>query len=362
VAVSGLSFGILVYALSVTTSIRTTAALKAGVFVGSDVAVELPPDATTVLDLPFPATTVWIVDRAALLPGGRLVRVVAIDPASFGGAAFWHEKFADRPLRELLRDLSRGDRVRGQRAAAIVAGGPLPRRLVLRIAGWTMPVVVTHEVGAFPGMRSGMPLIVLDRHTLEAKLAGAGLSPAGVGAELQLWAKAAPSAVLAALRSRDVPSLGDVTAARVLSLSPLRPFEWSQRLLVALGASTAWLGIVGMFLYVRSQVRRRRLPYALMRRMGLAARAHLSALLVEAMAIEGAALVIAAVAGGGAAVLVLPLLDPVPQIPPPAVVAWPVTGFVSLVIAATLVAAAASFWAQRTLDGGSLAEVARLGG
>ena len=183
-----------------------------------------------------------------------------------------------------------------------------------------------------------------------------------MGAELQLWAKAAPSAVVAALRSRHVPALGYVTAERVLSLSPLRPFEWSQRLLVALGASTAWLGVVGMFLYVRSQVRRRVLPYALMRRMGLAARAHRRALLVEAMAIEGAALIVAAVAGGVTAALVLPLLDPVPQIPPRPVVAWPVTGFVSLVIAATLVAAAASFWAQRTLDGESLAEVARLGG
>ena len=101
---SAMSLAVFASAQAMASSLRATVDAKAGVFVGSDVQVRIGllsvPDTA---GYPFPVTSASRVRDAGAI-GGTEQRfdLVAVDPATLEGAAFWDEAFSDEPLRTLL--------------------------------------------------------------------------------------------------------------------------------------------------------------------------------------------------------------------------------------------------------------------
>jgi putative ABC transport system permease protein len=352
VAASALSIGVLVYAATLTLSVRATLDAKARTFVGSDVSVEgFTRGAVIPADL-----DATVVDRyEEVLVGGSPVMMLAIDPATFARGAFWDDSLADEPLDRVVGDLAPGPA--GTPVPVVVAGRTLPDRfafdLFLGTAGRSVrfQARVTERVRAFPGMRAN-PLVVVDRRAL------AGLNPAK---ETLLWAHGQREQVLAALDRADVRVVGVVTDARdVLDVSSFLATAWTFGFLQALGVLTGLITVGGLLLYLETRQRGRRAAYALSRRMGLSRAAHLGSLLAEV----GGTLLGGFAIGVGlsfvAARLVYLRLDALPTVPPVPLLRTPVPALAGTAAAVLAVTWLAAWMAQRSADRTNLAEVLRL--
>jgi len=352
VAASALSIGVMVYAATLTLSVRTTLDAKARTFVGSDVSVE-GFTRGAVLPADLPAT---VVDRyEEVLVAGSPVMMLAIDPATFARGAFWDGSLADEPLDKLVGDLSPGPE--GAPVPVVVVGRTLPDRfafdLFLGSQGRSVrfQARVTERVRAFPGMRAN-PLVVVDRRALGS------LQPAK---ETLLWARGRREQVLAALDRADVRVVGVVTDARdVLDVSSFLATSWTFGFLEALGVLTGLITAGGLLLYLETRQRSCRAAYALSRRMGLSRAAHLGSLLAEI----GGTLLGGFAIGVGlsfvAARLVYLRLDALPTVPPVPLLRTPVLALAGTAAAVLAITWLAAWMAQRSADRTNLAEVLRL--
>lgn len=352
VAASALSIGVLVYAATLTLSVRATLDAKARTFVGSDVSVEgFTRGAVIPADL-----DATVVDRyEEVLVGGRPVMMLAIDPATFVRGAFWDDSLADEPLDRVVGDLAPGPA--GTPVPVVVVGRTLPDRfafdLFLGAQGRSerFQAQVTERVRAFPGMRAN-PLVVVDRRAL------AGLDPAR---ETLLWARGGREQVLAALDRADVRVVGVVTDARdVLDVSSFLATAWTFGFLQALGVLTGLITAGGLLLYLETRQRSRRAAYALSRRMGLSRAAHLGSLLAEVGGTLLGGLAIGVGLSFVAARLVYLRLDALPTVPPVPLLRAPVLALAGTVMAVLAVTWLAAWMAQRSADRTNLAEVLRL--
>jgi putative ABC transport system permease protein len=352
VAASALSIGVMVYAATLTLSVRATLDAKARTFVGSDMSVEgFTRDAAIPADLD--ATVVHRYED--VLVGGNPVMMLAIDPATFARGAFWDGSLADKPLNRIVADLAPGSG--GQPVPVVVVGRTLPDRfafdLFLGTQGRSVrfQARVSERVRAFPGMRAN-PLVVIDRRAL------AGLDPAK---ETLLWARGEREQVLAALDRADVRVVGVVTDARdVLDVTSFLATSWTFGFLQALGILTGLICAGGLLLYLETRQRGRRAAYALSRRMGLSRAAHLGSLLAEV----GGTLLSGFAIGAGlsfvAARLVYLRLDALPTVPPVPLLRAPVPALAGTAAAVLAVTWLAAWMAQRSADRTNLAEVLRL--
>jgi putative ABC transport system permease protein len=352
VAASALSIGVLVYAATLTLSVRATLEAKARTFVGSDVAVEgFTRGAVIPADL-----DATVVDRyEEVLVGGRPVMMLAIDSATFVRGAFWDDSLADEPLDRVVGDLAPGPA--GTPVPVVVVGRTLPDRfafdLFLGAQGRSerFQAQVTERVRAFPGMRAN-PLVVVDRRAL------AGLDPAR---ETLLWARGEREQVLAALDRADVRVVGVVTDARdVLDVSSFLATAWTFGFLQALGVLTGLITAGGLLLYLETRQRSRRAAYALSRRMGLSRAAHLGSLLAEVGGTLLGGLAIGVGLSYVAARLVYLRLDALPTVPPVPLLRTPVLALAGTAVAVLAVTWLAAWMAQRSADRTNLAEVLRL--
>ncbi|HEV3400000.1 MAG TPA: FtsX-like permease family protein, partial [Actinomycetes bacterium] len=351
VAASALSIGVMVYAATLTLSVRTTLDAKARTFVGSDVSVEgFTRGAVIPADLD--ATVVHRYEE--VLVDGIPVMMLAIDSATFARAAFWDGSLADRPLERIVADLAP---ISGQPVPVVVVGRTLPDRfdfdLFLGTQGRSVrfPAQVAERARAFPGMRANA-LVVVDRRAL------AGLDPAK---ETLLWARGERDQVLAALDRADVRVVGVVTDARdVLDVTSFLATSWTFGFLQALGVLTGLICAGGLLLYLETRQRSRRAAYALSRRMGLSRAAHLGSLLAEV----GGTLLGGFAIGVGlsfvAARLVYLRLDALPAVPPVPLLRTPVPALAGTAAAVAAVTWLAAWMAQRSADRTNLAEVLRL--
>jgi putative ABC transport system permease protein len=351
VAASALSIGVMVYAATLTLSVRATLDAKARTFVGSDVSVEgFTRDAAIPADLD--ATVVHRYEE--VLVGGTPVMMLAIDPATFARGAFWDGSLADRLLDRIVADLAP---TAGQPVPAVVVGRTLPDRfdfdlfLGTQARSVRFPAQVAERVRAFPGMRANT-LVVVDQRAL------AGLDPAK---ETLLWARGEREQVLAALDRADVRVVGVVTDARdVLDVTSFLATSWTFGFLQALGVLTGLICAGGLLLYLETRQRSRRAAYALSRRMGLSRAAHLGSLLAEV----GGTLLGGFAIGAGlsflAARLVYLRLDALPSVPPVPLLRTPVPALASTAAAVLAVTWLAAWMAQRSADRTNLAEVLRL--
>src|SRR5829696_2603914 len=352
VAASALSIGVMVYAATLTLSVRTTLDAKARTFVGSDVSVEgFTRDAAMPADL-----DATVVDRyEEVQVAGMPVMMLAIDYTTFARGAFWDRSLADEPLDKLVAGLA--PHPPGAPVPVVVVGRALPDRfdfdLFLGTAGRSVrfPARVTERARAFPGMRAN-PLVVVDRRAL------AGLDPAS---ETLLWARGEREQVLAALDRADVRVVGVVTDARdVLDVTSFLATSWTFGFLQALGILTGLICAGGLLLYLETRQRARRAAYALSRRMGLSRAAHLGSLLAEVGGTLLGGFAIGAILSFLAARLVYLRLDALPSVPPVPLLRTPVPALAGTAAAVLAVTWLAAWMAQRSADRTNLAEVLRL--
>src|SRR5437660_12306277 len=89
-------------------SLRTTVDATAKIFVGSDVKVDVVPDASTPTNFPLPVTEVQRALDAGRFDSGQAFDVLVVDPSTFASAAFWDDAFSDAPLGDLMSRLGGG--------------------------------------------------------------------------------------------------------------------------------------------------------------------------------------------------------------------------------------------------------------
>jgi putative ABC transport system permease protein len=355
VTACAVALGIFLYAGVLVASLRATSEAKAWVFTGSDVAVVLPANPTLPEGLPFPSTQVARVTSARLRPSGTSAEIIAIDPNTFAGAAFWDPSFADAPLTQVLQSLRPGDGL-----PVVVAGRQRPVERI-ELEGFRMRVRRVGTVRAFPGMQGEGPVLVTSRVALIDALAQAGGTLSRFDRVEELWGRGDPGHVLREMRRAGIPMQRQVTAEEVRSTPAFLSLSWTYDLLQALGVLSGILALVGIVLYLQTRQRSREVAYAIARRMGMTRRSHRRSIALELGGMMVVAFLIAAVLAVAAAVLVNPRLDPLSGVPPAPVLRIPLL-LVLAALGALLAAAWIGAWrAGRRADRANVAEVMRLG-
>jgi putative ABC transport system permease protein len=351
-AASALSFGVLLYASTLTQSLTATLDAKVRTVVGSDTVVQLAQDA----DVPS-----RIADRSTrvLRLGGTLdgsaVEVIAVDPATFEGAAFWDQTYSDASLGELLGRLPTAPAGPDASMAAIVIGDT-ERSGAIELTGGDGPrsIEAVGEATPFPGATRGRPLLVVS----QAELADFGDD---VAASVEIWSTAGRDEVLDALAESGAEPGNTRSAEGVFDQTVFLTVTWTFGFMRSLGIVAGAIAVGGLAIYLDARRRARTLGYAFLRRMGLRPATHRRALLLEISAtvlVGGAAGIVLAVTAGW---LVHRRLDPVPSLPPGTLLRLPLPLLATAVAVAVAVCVAGAFVAQRLADRDDPMEVLRAG-
>jgi putative ABC transport system permease protein len=351
-AASALSFGVLLYASTLTQSLTSTLDAKVLTFVGTETVVQLAGDA------PVPEA---IADRTAKIQrlGGTLdgspVEVIAVDPSTFARAAFWDSTFAGAPLGELLARLPSSEPAPGDSVAAIVIGGSDPSG-ELEITGGERPraVEAVGRASLFPGATRGRSVLVVS----QAETPAFGDR---VASTVEIWSKAGRAEVLDALDGSDAQVVYTRAAEGIFDQTVFLTVTWTFGFMRSLGVVAGVIAIGGLAIYLDARRRSRTLGYAFLRRMGLRPATHRRALLLEIAAtvlVGGAAGIVLALTAGW---LVHRRLDPVPSIPPGTLLRLPLPLLAAAIAIAVAVCVAGAFLAQRLADRDDPMEVLRAG-
>lgn len=342
IGASGLCLGLFVQSQILVRSLRATVDAKARVFVGSDLQARIEFDNTVPDRFPMPFTRVTRRLQAGTMePGGGDYDLLAIDPSTFAPAAYWNPAFGDTSLDDLVGRLER----RPDGIVPILLVGDTsedPTRL--EIDQIEVPVRVVGRASSFPGVSTLHPLVVLDETAL---LAAAGDAPNPldeVGASTQLWIRGDPIRSEAAL-ARALPYQPglEITAREVEDIPYISATIDSFEVMNGLGLAAALLVLVAMLMYLQARQRSQIVSYGLSLRMGMRPAGHLAALVAELTAMLGTALVAGVVLAFVAIRLVLPDLDPLPDIPPAPLQLVPVL-LIALAAPIAFVVAAGGAW------------------
>jgi putative ABC transport system permease protein len=357
VTAGALAVGILVYAGTLTTSVRATTLAKARVLTGGDVAVPLA-DGARVPALAVPATRVDRLPGVSVASANGRVDLLGVDPGTFASVVRWDPGFASSPLSQLLRSLSPTGTTR---LRVVIAGGRMASQATLDVTGQNISVQVVGSARAFPGMGQGRPTLVADRVALERAVSVAtGRSVPEAGGAHELWARGDPGTVLRSLRRSGLPVAGAVSVERVRSSPSFLAVTWVFGLLTALGLMAGLVALAGLLLYLQARQRSREVAYALSSRMGLSRAAHRRSIALELGGMLGSSFVVGVALALVAARLVNARLDLLPQIPPGPVLRFPWLLLLAAAGVLVLVAAAGAWLVQRAADRADVAEVMRL--
>ena len=193
---------------------------------------------------------------------------------------------------------------------------------------------------AFPGMSSRRPLVVVDEATLLSRLEGVPNALDVPGASTEFWVKGDPGAAERALRGLQYAPYLILTANRVKDIPEIKAVIATFLVMNALGLVAALLVIAGMLMYLQARQRSQVVSYGLSLRMGMTHAAHRRALVAELGSMLVYSYAVGLVLALGAAVLLVPRLDPLPSIPPNSVFVSPkpllAVAFVSVIGASWL--------------------------
>jgi putative ABC transport system permease protein len=356
-----LSLTIATAALATVASLRTTVRSKAEVFVGSQVQVQVegPAEVSGDGDFPYQFTTATrLHDAGTLDDTDTSFDLLAIDPATFAGAASWNDAFSDTPLDTLLERLTQ----RGTGAVPVVVangGGLAPT--TMEIARETVPVRVVGEAAAFPGASSDRrPLLVVDRAALADAFSGLPDPLLVPRATSEVWIDGPPDDVQPRLRELGLRPLLVITADEVEDIPFIDAVVQTFLVLQVLGFSAVVLLLVVGVVYLHARQRSRAVATTLSDRMGMPRSTMRTASILELGALLLVSLVVGTVTGAVATGVIVPSIDPLPTIPPDPLLAFPFAAIVTtglfLAVAAILGGTSADRGARRI----STAEVMRV--
>jgi putative ABC transport system permease protein len=338
-----LPVAVLGYTATLTASSRATLDAKVGVQLGAgayastatrvDPAAVTGPGGTTVLR--FGNSSLTSADGA-----GTDVQTLAVDPVTFAGTAFWVDSFADRPLQDLVTDLTRETAT-----VPVVAAGLPTGSYELRLGNVPVDVEVVATADVLPGRRTADPVVLVDRSRLPEVPPSAGSDQA-----VERWTDGDVAAAATALRDAGAVRVLDTVPADVQRTANFLGITWTFGYLSALAVFAGVIGAAGLLLYLEARSRSRVSGYVMARRLGLSRGAHLRSLLVELVGVAAAGVLVGGVLAVGAVAAVYRRLD-VDLLRPPTPlldVPWPAVALT--VVSALAVAAGAALYAQRSAD------------
>ncbi|MGY1750741.1 hypothetical protein [Modestobacter sp. SYSU DS0511] len=348
-----LPVAVLGYTATLTASSQATLDAKVGVQVGAGRALTSVSRLDAVPGVERIGTFVVRYDGDVVdAEGARTdVQVLAVDPGTFAGTAFWDDSFADIPLPELMAALQ-GPEVDG-RVPVVAQGVPLgdPQ---LRLGTAPLAAEVVAQARVLPGRRTVDPVVLVaaDRvPTIERS--------AGSARQSEIWTngRLAP-AVDALVDAGGLPGR-EITPAAVLDTANFLGITWTFGYLSALAVFVGVIAVGGLLLYLEARSRTRVAGYVMARRLGLTRRAHLRSLLVELIGVAAVGVLLGGLLASGAVALVYRRLD-VDLLRPPTPlldVPWPALGLSAGVV--VVVAGLAALYAQRAADRADPATVLR---
>jgi hypothetical protein len=330
---------------------------KAGVYVGSDVQARIDSVNATPATFPLPVTRAIRRLQAGELRPGVPFDLLAIDTETFASTAFWDPAFSPEPLETLLDRISEP---RGSGLPVLMASAPNAFPDSITIDRQTIPIQIVGRAEAFPGMTSIRPLVVVDARALIGAFGDAPSPLTGASASDELWIRGTPRAARAALAGLDyTPSL-ILTADEVKDISYIAAVIDTFLVMNGLGVLAALLVFAAMLMYLQTRQRSEIVSYGLSLRMGMRSSRHLVAIAIEVGAMLVIAYVAATVLAVAAALLTVPLLDPIESIPPDPITVIPVI-LITLAAPAVLLMALAGGWlTERRARAADLGQVMRL--
>lgn len=355
VGASAVAAGVLGYATTLNRSLEATLDLKASTFVGSDVAVRIPTDATLPPDLARRATTVRVHQDAWAMVGHReSISVLVVDPATFGRGAAWDDDLSPHPWPQILGELSRPS-TEGLVPALVVGmdlAGPAPVGIVG--TGTTrFTIEPRSDAEAFPGMSKPDPTVVITAEAAAALEIDGGRT--------ETWIRGDHDEVLAALERAGTPFEETRRAVDVADSASFLTVSWTFGFMQSLGLSAGLLALGGAAVYLDARRRARLLGYAFMRRMGLTRAQHRRAVLVEVAASLLTGCWVGLGIALGAAQLAHEHIDPVPGFRPDPVLRPAVSVLLGFAVGSVALVLVASRLAQRRVDRDDPVEVLRAG-
>lgn len=351
---AAVAVGVVVFAGSMSASIRATATAKTLLGPGAEQVIrvgigdEIPADLVT-----DGHTTVVtrLSESGVIVRGHPSADVLGVDPATFANAAYWDGSFAGRSLDWLLGRL--GAPASGP-IPIIAVGEELPDDFVLTVANddgddVEIEVRVVARADAFPGLgfRQDRPLVVIDR---------AALAAAGVNDPTEVWTDSRTSDIADRLDAAGVSVVFEVVAGDITRESTVRAQLWTVSYLELIGLAAALVTLAGLGLYFAASLSGHRLGSAVAQRLGMKRRTSASATALEVGAMLVAGWLFGSVLSWLAARLVYTSFDPRPNSPPPALfrpgfAAAAATGAAAVVVALLVSLVIERGAARRTLQG-----------
>ncbi len=359
VTACAVAFGLFIYAQVVVTSYRATIDAAALLGLGSDVRGLTSFDREAPADREIPTTKVTRIQSGGSTLLDRVpTYLLAVDTATFERAVHWDSAYADEPLADILAKLDEG----GSTVPVLVVQGNRNAEQ-LTVDSVDIPFRVVATAKAFPGMAKEGPLVVASEDALEAEFdrQGVGSPLAASSASTQILAKGEPGPALKLLESSPARPYPIVTAQELARRPSVTAFTRTFSFLQALGLVAGLLGLVGLVVYMQARARTRALSYGFAHRMGLSARSHRRALLLELGLALSLAFVLAVSLAALAARLVLTRVEPLASISPVPLVKLPGLVFAGVAVVLALVTIVGAVAAHRSAARANLAEVLRLG-
>ncbi len=265
---ASVAVGIVVFAASMSASIRSTAEAKALLGPGAVQVVRVG-----LRDVPPPGigddghTTVVtrLSETGVLVRGHANADVLGVDPTTFADGAYWDDSFADTSLPSLLDRLDVP--AAGEPIPAIAVGDGLLDDMVLTVprddgGDAEVTVRVVGRATAFPGLgfRQDRPLVVMDRQAL---------AEAGVTRSTEIWSDRLAPDLLQRLHDAGQSPVFVITAGESATDSTLRAQLWSVDYLEFIGLAAALVTLAGLGLYFAASLARHRLGSAVAHRLGM---------------------------------------------------------------------------------------------
>ena len=344
-----------VYSAGITQTSQYTVDAKTRVFIGANSSVISVDQARRSAELDRIATVVDRYENARLGDStGTEVTVLAIDPDTLPRFAFWDDRFADRPLTDLMSLLARPGQ-NGRTPALLVGATPDTDATQVRVGDSTVPLRIVDTPRVFPGIHSHDPMVVVS---------AASLGDRGTGASrfTEFWSSGEPADLQRVLTPLGIRVFVVHTQAQVQDVANFLAVTWSFGYLEALAALVGLIAVGGLLLYLETRARSRAASYAMGQRMGLTRGGHLWSMLAETGMVLGAALVVGTGLAWTAVLLVYGRLNIDESRPPGPLLTVPVAALVGTALAAAVVAVAAAAHAHRSARRTDVAEVLRLGG
>ncbi|MGY5883791.1 hypothetical protein [Modestobacter lacusdianchii] len=348
-----LPVAVLGYTATLTASSQTTLDAKVGVQVGAARALTSVSRIDAVPGVERIGTFVVRYEGDVVdAEGDRVdVQVLAVDPDTFAGTAFWDDSFADASLPDLMAALQ-GPEVDG-RVPVVTQGVPLgdPE---LRLGSTRLAAEVVAQARVLPGRRTVDPMVLVAADRVPAIDRNAGSNR-----QSEVWTNGPLAPAVEALVDAGGLPGRQITPAVVLNTANFLGITWTFGYLSALAVFVGVIAVGGLLLYLEARSRTRVAGYVMARRLGLTRAAHLRSLLVELIGVAVAGVLLGGVLAAGAVALVYRRLD-VDRVRPPTPlldVPWPALALSAVVV--LVVAGLAALYAQRAADRADPATVLR---